>query len=139
MEPKTIALSAAFIAAIGAVDVGARLIAKPDMETIAKEVDAYRAAQSKVAEEVGLYLPTAPTEIEKALQAAGLQGKRLRAIDSCKTVGGRVICQLEEGREVQFPPALTAKLAPEVAQLADEQEAAIQAKAEELAAEKVSP
>ena len=134
---KPYALSVAFVAAFGAGGSLGWLASDDDMATMAKEVDAYRAAQATLLEEQGQYRDVVPTELSKAL-AAAVPDKRMLSGDAAKVVNGRVIVQLEDGNELQLPPSLTAKLTPEVDAIKAEWEAAVAAKAEALAAEEAA-
>ena len=133
MEPKTIiiTLEAAVIAALSA-----GLLSKGDFDKTAAEVDRVRAAQAKVAAEVGQFRETIPPELTKALSMSSLADKRMLSGDACKRLpGDRAACQMEGGNEIQFSAAASVKLLPEVDAIKAEYEAAVAAKATEIAAE----
>ena len=129
---KSYTLSAAFVAAFGMGGVAGWQASDKDMATMAREVDAYRAAEAKVAAEVGQYRETIPPELTKALSVSSLAGKRMLSGEACKYLSGdRAACQMEGGNEIQFSAAASVKLLPEVDAIKAEYEAAVAAKVAE--------
>ena len=118
-----IAIGLAGIAAVTA----ARFLSQPSMDTMVEKVDSHRAAKRAVEAAVGQYLPMNPPRIDEALSRAGMHGRRLVSMDPCRLDNDRVICRIDNGGEVQFPPSLTAELVPEIEKLRAEQDEAVAA------------
>jgi outer membrane murein-binding lipoprotein Lpp len=134
MDTKIQVTIGAVLAALLGVG-GTVLLSQQDFDEMAKEVDRVRAAQAKVAQEVGQYRETIPPELAKALSVSSLADKRMLSGDACKRLpGDRAACQMEGGNEIQFSAAASVKLLPEVEAIAAEWAAAVEAKAVEEAA-----
>jgi len=122
-----------------AAAIATGFLTQPEFDEMAKEVDRVRAAQAKVAQEVGQYRETIPPELTKALSVSSLADKRMLSGDACKRLpGDRAACQMEGGNEIQFSAAASVKLLPEVEAIAAEWAAAVEAKAEAMEAEEAA-